>query len=284
MTRDGTQLHPLSAFLRPWFAQGAPDISRLNDAARERGLVTGSGAPLRFVLPCAAARSYEERAFFSGEVATRPGNRHDLFNALVWLAFPLTKATLNRRHVRALQATRNSASAARGPLRDALTQFDECGVILAGSCPDLWSALCAHRWSEAFVVRRDELRHTTRFVVFGHACHDALGAPFVGLCGKALFLDVDGEWLDLPETAALAALDARLAALFASRNFLPRDWQPLPLLGIPGATKDNEDPNYYQDPRQFRPARTMRSGSSPGNRWTRRRLEESPGPTGQNAG
>ena len=31
-------------------------------------------------------------------VETRPGNRHDLFNALAWLAFPLSKAGLNARH------------------------------------------------------------------------------------------------------------------------------------------------------------------------------------------
>ena len=266
MSRAAAELHPLSAFLRHWFAHGTPAISGLNAAARERGLVTGGGAPLCFVPPSAAAPSYEERVFLGGEVATRPGNRHDLFNALVWLAFPLTKAALNRRHACALQAAREKASAARGPLRDALTQFDECGVIVAGSCPDLWAALRAHRWREVFVERRDELQHTTRFLVFGHASHDALVAPFVGLCGKALFVEVDGVWLDLPEATALAHLDARLAALFDTRSFSPRDWQPLPLLGIPGATRDNECPDYYDDPRQFRPARTMFPGSSPGNR------------------
>ncbi len=266
MTCDGAELHPLSAFLRHWFAQGTPDFSRLNAAARERGLVTGSGAPLCFVPPSVAARSYEERAFLSGEVATRPGNRHDLFNALVWLSFPLTKAALNRRHVSALQSARNTASAGRGPLRDAFTQFDECGVIVAGSCPDLWAALCAHSWREAFVERRDELQRTTRFLVFGHASHDALASPFVGLCGKALFLDVDAAWLELTEAAALLEIDARLAARFAVRNFSPRDLQPLPLLGIPGATIDNESPDYYEDRRQFRPARTIQAGSSPGNR------------------
>ena len=260
------EIHPLSAFLRPWLPAGAPEISQLNAVARERGLVTGNGAALRFVVPSAGAEGYEEHAFLTGEIATRPGNRHDLFNALIWLAFPLTKAVLNRRHVAALREARMHASAARGPLRDALTQFDECGVVVAGSCPGLWSALGAHRWREVFVDRREELLRTTRFLVFGHASHDALAAPFVGLCGKALFVEVDDAWLNLPHQAALAALDARLAARFDTRSFSPRDWQPLPLLGIPGATADNEQPNYYDDRRQFRPARTMRPGSSPGNR------------------
>ena len=259
-------LHPLSAFLRPWFCEGPPEISRLNSIARERGLVTGSGAALRFVAPPVESEGYEEHAFVTGEIATRPGNRHDLFNALIWLAFPLTKAVLNRRHVAALREARTRAGTARGPLRDALTQFDECGVAVAGSRPELWAAVCAHRWREVFADRREELLRTTRFLVFGHASHDALAAPFVGLCGKALFVEVDDAWLSLDDDAALAALDARLAALFDTRGFSPRDWQPLPLLGIPGATADNECPDYYDDRRQFRPARTMRSGSSPGNR------------------
>ena len=284
MTRAGPELHPLSAFLRPWFATATPDLSLLNAAARQRDLRTGGGAPLRFVVPPVAAEPYEERVFLKGEVATRADNRHDLFNALIWLVFPLTKAALNRRHVAALGKAQKQASAARGPLRDALTQFDECGVIVAGSSAELWTALCAHRWREVFVERRDELQRTTRFLVFGHASHDALAAPFAGLCGKALFVEVDHAWLDLPEAAALAALDARLAALFATGNFSPRDWQPLPLLGIPGATRDNESPGYYEDSRQFRPARTIQAGSSPGNRWMRKHREESPGPAGRNAG
>ncbi len=111
-----------------------------------------------------------------------------------------------------------------------------------------------------FVERRAELLASTRFVVFGHASHDALAAPFVGLCGKALFIEVDAVWLALPQAEALAALDGRLAALFDSSDLSPRDWQPLPLLGIPGATADNESPDYYDDTRQFRPARTNARG------------------------
>ena len=234
--------------------------------ARERGLVTGGGVALRFVEPAGGPDGYEERAFLSGEIATRPGNRHDLFNALIWLVWPLAKAALNRRHHAALIAARRDGCAGRGAQRDALTQFDECGVVVAGTSSDLWQVLCAHRWREVFVERREELLRSTRFQVFGHASHDALAAPFAGLCGKALFIEVDAAWLELPVAAALAPLDSRLAALFDGGDFSPRDWQPLPLLGIPGATTDNEQPAYYDDTRQFRPPRTMRAGSSPGNR------------------
>lgn len=264
MSADFPALHSLSAFLQPWLKGGTPDLARLNATARERGLVTGGGAPLRFVEAAGGPDGYEEHAYRTGEIATRPGNRHDLFNALIWLAFPLTKAVLNRRHYSAMSEFRGKSG--RGPLRDALTQFDECGVIVAGSCADLWAALCEHRWREVFVERRDQLLQTTRFIVFGHASHDALAAPFVGLCGKGMFVEVDATWLQSPGVAALSELDVRLAALFDTGDFSSRDWQPLPLLGIPGATAENERADYYDDTRQFRPARTMRPGSSPGNR------------------
>ena len=266
MSADSRALHRLSAFLAPWLKDGIPDLAALNHAAAARGIRTGNGAPLRFIPPRDDGEGYEERAWRSGEVATRADNRHDLFNALIWLAFPRSKAMMNRRHCEALLAARAAGDAARGALRDALTQFDECGVIVAGTAPDLWQGLCAHRWRDVFVDRRAELLRSTRFIVFGHASHDALGAPFVGLCGKALFVEVDAAWLELPPAQSLDQLDARLAAAFEAARFTPRDWQPLPLLGIPGAAVENEDAAYYDDERQFRPPRRMRAGSSPGNR------------------
>ncbi len=263
---DGLNLHPLSEFLAPWLRDGVPDLAALNRLAAARGIRTGGGAPLCFVSPAEDGESYEERAYHRGEVATRVDNRHDLFNALIWLAFPRSKAAINRRHHEALLAARAAGSDVRGPLRDALTQFDECGVIVTGTAPELWLRLRDHCWREVFVLRRAELLRTTRFVVFGHASHDLLGEPFVGLCGKALFIDVDATWLDLSAEAALAELDTRLAARLETGEFAPSDWQPLPLLGIPGATPENEDPAYYDDTRQFRPPRRMAAGSSPGNR------------------
>ena len=280
----GADLHPLSVFLRPWYCGEAPPLSQLNELARKHGLEAGSGAPLSFVAPGTTAQGYEETAYETGEVATRPNNRHDMFNALIWMAFPRAKAALNRRHFAALGEGKKQTATGRGPLRDALTQFDECGVVVAGTRADLWTLLCAHRWREVFVQRRAELLATTRFLIFGHASHEALAAPFVGLCGKALFIEVDAAWLRLPGPAALAALDATLAEILGNEVLSPRRWQPLPLLGIPGATADNESADYYEDTRQFRPARTMRAGSSPGNRWARKCLEESPGPIERNAG
>jgi hypothetical protein len=51
----------------------------------------------------------------SGEVATRPDNRHDLFNALIWLAFPRSKAAMNRRHHEALLAGARAGNEGAAP-------------------------------------------------------------------------------------------------------------------------------------------------------------------------
>jgi hypothetical protein len=223
-----------------------PSLASYNARAQAAGLTTGGGQPLRFVLPDEHNEGYEERAFRCGEVITRPDNWHDAYNAEVWLEFPRAKASLNRRHLDALRAARAAGETARGRVRDRLTQFDECGVVITGLPGELWQALREHRWREVFVDHREEMR-AARFLIFGHASRDLLRAPFPGICGKALWLETT--------TDALAEADELLARRLTSADFQER-WPVLPLLGIPGITADNEDPSYYDDTRQFRPLRT----------------------------
>lgn len=256
---------PLYAPLLPLLGQlsdageTAP-LDLLNELASARGIVTGSGAPLRFVVPHGSGLSYEERAWWLGEVETRPGNWHDCFNALTWLAFPQSKAALNLRHHRALIEQRNAGHASRGPLRDALTQFDECGVVLASPNLELWQGIRAHRWQDVFWTQRAEVERRLKVFVFGHGSLDLLRQPHIGLCGKAMFLHVDDEWLTRPAAAQLADIDARVAQRFGGELAVPtspRDFHPLPLLGIPGATPENASPAYYRNTRQFRPLRLV---------------------------
>lgn len=95
-----------------------------------------------------------------------------------------------------------------------------------------------------------------RFVVFGHATYEQLLAPYRGLTAKAVLYEVSEDWLQMPEMALTAAVDRLLAAdLTSGRYTRPRDFQPLPLLGIPGLTPDSDDPAYYDDTWQFRPGR-----------------------------
>ena len=157
-----------------------------------------------------------------------------------------------RAHVRAMQ----QPGELRGRVRDALTHFDECGIVVLSAQPQLLNLLRDFRWRELFVEQRAAVRRDMRFVVFGHATYEALLAPFRGLTAKAVLYEVDASWLGWPRAEQVAAVDRWLAADMAAGRFVrPRDFHPLPLLGIPGVVPESEDATYYDDTWQFRPGR-----------------------------
>jgi hypothetical protein len=267
VSADFRQLHPLSAFLAPWL-KGRRSRSRCAESHRRRARHPDRwwrAAALR--PPRDDGEGYEERAWRCGEVATRTDNRHDLFNALIWLAFPRSKAAMNRRHHEALLAARAAGSEARGPLRDALTQFDECGVIVAGAAPELWQGLVRPPLARGLrrasrgncCAPRALSSSATPATIAGRALRRLVrqGAVHRGRCWRGWSCRRPNRWPN-----SMRGWRRRLA----TGDFAPRDWQPLPLLGIPGATAENEHAAYYEDERQFRPPRRMRAGSSPGNR------------------
>ena len=243
---------PLFAPLRPWLAclPAAPDCDAVAALAERFPIVLPNGKCIRFVPPPEDGLSYEARLWASGAVATRPANWHDFFNALVWLSFPRAKLALSAGHARAT----GESGGPRGAHRDALTHFDECGIVVVSSQPDLLTLLREFRWKALFVERRADVRAAMRFFVFGHATYEALLQPYYGLAAKAILFAVDADWLALSDAAQLSAVDAMLAAeLDSGRHARPRDFSPLPLLGIPGVTADSEETAYYDDVRQFRP-------------------------------
>lgn len=244
--------------LRGWLDRlpAGPDTAAVAVLAERFPVHLDNGQQIRFVPPQADGRVYECRIHESGEVETRPDSWHDFFNALVWLNFPQTKKAISAAHVRAMQAP----GAARGAVRDALTHFDECGIAVLSSRPDLLEALRGFRWRELFVEHRDDVRRCMRFVVFGHATYEQLLEPFRGLTAKALLYPVDASWLNWSAGDLSRAVDGLLAAdVDAGRIACSADLQPLPLLGIPGLVAASEDPAYYDDTWQFRPGRRQRN-------------------------
>lgn len=247
---------PLFEPLRHWLVQlpAAPQTAELNDLLARHPVLDEDGEVIRFVPPAADGLAYECRISEQGAVETRPNNWHDFFNVLIWLSFPISKRAITARHVAAMKP----AGAGRGQVRDALTHFDECGLVALSTKPELHDLLRAHRWRELFVDRRRSVTTCMRFVIFGHATYERLLKPYRGLTAKAILYDVDETWLELAGESLNAAIDRRLAAEFASGNYTsPRDFQPLPLLGIPGVTPESENPTYYDDAGQFRPARPV---------------------------
>ena len=125
-------------------------------------VMTRSGRPLRLVPAGGRMRSFEERyearIHLRGEMAFRERNWHDLLNVLVWLTFPRAKAALNARHFEALENQRAAGAANRGPAQDALTLFDEGGVIVASPDDQLLKLIHEFRWKELFWHNRNEAR------------------------------------------------------------------------------------------------------------------------------
>jgi hypothetical protein len=249
---------PIFAAIRPWIErlppQRFPGLDDLN-ALTTSAVASGSGARLRFVPPARAgqrAGHYEIGVFETGEVPTRPGNWHDLFNALVWLAFPKTKSVINCHHRGEILARRGEKT--RGTARDVLTLFDEGGIIVACADADLSALLRESRWKALFWERRDAVRRSMRFHVFGHAIYEKALEPYKGVTAKALIVDAEPVLLAAPQ---LDALDARAAEHFSSAGALAstRSLPPLPILGVPGWEPANERGEYYDDVSRFRPGR-----------------------------
>lgn len=223
----------------------ADAVEMLNRHAVTAAITTADGAPVRFVNAddAPADTAYEVHIAEWGRVPTRV-NRHDLFNALVWLAFPRTKARLN-----ALQASaivRDGVGAQRGPLRDAATLFDENGVIVLARDGTIAEDLRARRWQRLFVGRRADWRQV-RVIVFGHALLDKFVKPYKAISGHALLLSLPSETpVDEVDRALAETVDERLN---------PAAFAPFPLLGIPGWCDANADPAFYDDESVFRAAR-----------------------------
>lgn len=192
-------------------------------------------ASVHFVPQAALPPSQAYEAFIarSGQVPTRD-NLHDLCNGLAWHAWPALKTRLNALQAQAL--ARDGVGSTRGPLRDALTHFDEHGALLRAPA-ELCLALRERRWADLFVHRR-VLWAQARLDVVGHALvEQLLTAPRKGLTAHVIFG---------------SAADA--AALTADR-WAARPFVPLPVLGVPGWWPANDEPAFYVDASVFRPAR-----------------------------
>jgi hypothetical protein len=196
--------------------------------------------------------AYEQHIFTTGCVPTRD-NLHDFFNGLVWLRFPLTKRRLN--HLQAQQIAQaasqvrgEAGSQVRGPVRDALTLFDENAALL--QAPDaIWQALLARDWQRLFGELRPHWGQA-RLVLFGHALLEKLVTPY-----KSITAHVYREPVPLALGDDLARWDVWLADRLSASELASKPFTPLPVLGVPGWWSANEDSVFYQDTTVFRPAR-----------------------------
>lgn len=236
-----------------------PDLDDYNQLLKSAPftVLTRSGKPLSCVPQ--ATDNYERRTYLSGEIQTRSNNWHDLFNILVWRAFPHTKAALNFKHYQSCQET--PLKVGRGTVRDTLTLFDESGVVVACARNDLGEILKQRQWETLFWERRSELPENMQFIVFGHSLYEKALKPYIGVTGKALILPVNTRFFTLPSSHQIAEIDIQMAEYFLNPESLQTtsELSPLPLLGVPGWWPENNQADFYKNTRYFRPAPTEKA-------------------------
>jgi len=247
---------------QPWWADYQPLLDQLegmqsttcdqlNSLLPER-LKTESGQPIRFVPSNELDDgAYEQRIYTTGQVSTRPDNWHDLFNALVWMRFPRIKIAMNTLH---FHSWSEQLTGTRGRVRDALTLFDECGVIVFSKHLEILNALAERRWTDAFLA--DEFKTGVQLSICGHAMLEKYLAPYKSMTAKALLVHVDPGFPELSRQEMLACLDKEISKWMLAGMLMtePACLTPLPLAGVPGWWPEAEQGKmaFYDDPAVFR--------------------------------
>ena len=219
---------PLHPVLSQFKTRNFPTVEDCNAllAVRQPPVAVQRALPLRFVAHESGKllfeRQYEPRCYLNGEVQMRERVWHDLFNALVWLTFPRTKAAINARHYQALisQALTSTALTStapeqknqRGAVRDMATLLDESGVIVVSADAELNNLLRDFQWKELFWRCREQVNAAMGFYQFGHGLYEKSLQPYVGMTGQGLLLTVEQEFFTWLLPRRLAYLDDKVAA------------------------------------------------------------------------
>jgi hypothetical protein len=227
-------------------------LPELNALAAQRGLVSGQDKPLQFVaqelLP--SSKAYETFIAQTGCVPTRD-KFHDRYNALMWFTAPKTKALLNR--LQHEEIARLGGVTKRGPVRDALTLWDEnLAVLVAHNHSGLLTSLLKARdWPALFVEHRSKWQLDWRVRLFGHALMEKLDTPYKSITAHVLILQSpSADW-----TIIDSMLFDWLSNPLQQAALTPRVFLPLPVMGIPGWCVENEDFGFYCDTEIFRKPR-----------------------------
>lgn len=203
---------PFAPLVGALFDDAYPDHATMDAAYRARRAELGdTDTPFRFVPPpprkrggpVDAASSYDGFVARERSVPTRTANVHDAFNFVVFLHFPRAKLALHARQLRAREAWIGEGASripgARTREQDALTVFDEGGVVLLGPPEE----------------RYEPGQLGMKVFVFGHAVLEHFAEGRGAMHAAALSLDVP---LAADEAAApfRARIDAALAEAIAA--------------------------------------------------------------------
>ena len=176
---------------------------------------------------------------------------HDLFNGLAWLRYPAIKTKLNA--LQYAEISLHGVQQLRGPVRDALTLFDENAAFLSADLhAPVIAALRGHDWQSAFQTHRSLLVAYPP-VLFGHALLEKLVSPYKSVVAHVFptqFAISSGVLGDVQ------TLDAAVAQQLCAAALCPKPFVPLPVLGVPSWWAANENPDFYTDSTVFRAPRS----------------------------
>lgn len=204
-------------------------------------------------------RYYEQIIADLNQVPSRESSWHDFFNGLIWMQFPQTKRVLNLLHVADIE---KYGLHPRTLLRNQVTHFDECGLVLVGTAPEarnIVQLLQNHKWEQALFEQKDVWHTFLHPIIFGHANLEMLLNPFMGLTAKWVYVecfDMNLASREMPSMGCLTSIDLALAKHIQENQLFTRKGQlkPLPILGIPGWHEDQRIELYHQTD-FFRPLR-----------------------------
>ena len=239
-------------FLDRLCGPGFPSCAQLN-ALLPGNLCSADGNTIRFVDSRQLDdEAYEQRIYTTGQVSTRADSWHDFFNALIWMRFAHIKTAMNCLHFQSGAALKRGS---RGQLRDALTLFDECGVIVFSNRLEILEALAQRRWSDAF--QADAFPSSVGIAVCGHAMLEKYLSPYKAMTAKALLIHTKSDFMNHSRQQQLELLDREVAKGMLSDDVLskPASLSPLPLAGIPGwwPLDEQSADSFYLDLQVFRP-------------------------------
>lgn len=218
-----------------------PEISEYN--CKLYSPVSGAGVSVRFVPESKRMhkegfrRLYQPRIFLTGEVSARPHHWHDFFDMLIWRCFPHTKAALNRRHFFAFDEIANfpwvDPPTFRTPEQDALTIFDEGGMVVVFDDEEVWKEGCRVRFSSNFL---EQHRCRFKFFVFGHAIFEEVVKNHLNVVASSIGVfwnpEEMGKLLDATDVGeALIYADFKASKHLQNRQvpLLTKSFQPVPL-------------------------------------------------------
>ena len=242
---------------------GQPWLTHLKASGEQVTQALASGLPLHLALGTVHSdgvrfvpqqqlpegEAYERFIFNTGQCPTRD-NLHDFFNGLCWITFPQTKKKLNQ--LQAAEIAKAGVQPLRGPVRDALTVFDENAAFLIAPQP-LWDALLARDWHLLFITLRPLWREA-QLVLFGHALLEKLVCP-----RKAVTAHVYLAQPAMNSIATTNELDSWIAASMSAEKLTAKPFTPLPVLGVPGWWPENENFSFYNDSVVFRPIQAIKN-------------------------